>query len=99
MSKVAKITILAVIALVTVAALAFYGFKSKAPVTTDLPAPAPVSNPAPAAPKAGTPAQDQLPLLPKDNKQAIEGEIKGIDESLQNIENSISADVDGELGL
>lgn len=98
MSKVAKIIILTAIGVITVSALAFYALRSKAPVTS-VEAPV-VSNPAPKAPTASKPQQgEQLPPLPADNKQAIESEIKSIDQTLQEVETTLDADMDEELGL
>ncbi|NTV41390.1 MAG: hypothetical protein HGA61_03905 [Candidatus Moranbacteria bacterium] len=42
----------------------------------------------------------ELPALPSDNKQAIDTELSGIDQALQDTDKALSADkTDSELGL
>lgn len=101
MNQRTKIAIIVVIAVATLIALAFYITKSKtASLETQTPTTV-QNNVAPTTPKPAqtTPATEQIPPLPSDNKQAIESELKGIDEALQSAETSISSEVDGELGL
>lgn len=100
MNKATKITILVVIVVATVGALAFYALKPKSTALQDSNLqPVKVGAQNKQAPQSPS-ELDQIPALPKDNKQAIDSEIKGIDSSLQGVENSLSTDSqDGELGL
>lgn len=95
MNKVTKIAILVVIVGATIVSLAFYATKSK-PTVVKAPT---VNNQAPkASPQVSS--TNELPPLPADNKQAIASEIKGINDSMQSVDDALSADKeDGELGL
>lgn len=98
MNKVTKIAVLVVIVGATIAALVFYAIKSK-PAAVQEAAQTSVDSPAPKASKATADA-DSLPELPKDNKQAIASEVKGIEDSIKSVDDALSADTqDGELGL
>lgn len=98
MNKVTKIAVLVVIVGATIAGLAFYATKSKQAATIETPKT--VSAPVNQQPQKAPQTADQLLPLPKDNKQAIASEIKGIDDSIQAVDASLSSDTqDGELGL
>ncbi len=64
---------------------------------------APVAPSTPVAKQQAAPVDaknGELPPLPADSKQAIDGEIQGIDQSLQEVEASLATDTqDAELGL
>lgn len=93
------------LAFVPFAAFFLSGCGQQAPASTPAADFGPTPNPAmqdnqkPQAPQASAPSQT-MPALPADNTQAIDSELKSIDQELQGVEASLSADTsDDELGL
>jgi len=99
MNKVTRIAIIVVIIITTLATALFYALKSKPAAPTNLPE-VKVSSPSKPAPPVQQSAPQEIPTLPADNKQAIDSELQGIEQTLQTTEASLSTDIqDGELGL
>ncbi|EKE18623.1 MAG: hypothetical protein ACD_9C00281G0004 [uncultured bacterium] len=95
--KISKKRVLALF-IVPVAAIVLSGCGAKDKTSTPVPAPTPA--PQQSMPAPAVESENGIPSLPADNKQAIEAEIQGIDQALQEAESSLSADAqDDELGF